>query len=248
MAQRSVKADAGKSPRGARVGTQLSQERWRQILEVATRLFRDKGFAGTSMQDVSDEVGLLKGSLYYYFRSKEELLFEVLRDLHTGGTVIVESANFGTENPLAELQEFLRRLTIYAGEKRDQLAIFFRDFRFVPPEHSKEIIAERDMYVVVAQRLIDEAKALKMMDASINSRVAALSILGASSTTHEWYRPNGPISLEAIGEQIASMIVNGLVGARVETAKAAAAGDKASKAPPAAVTPLKSRPVRKPKG
>lgn len=206
----------GKLPRRARAGSQLSQQRWRQILEVATRLFKQNGFAATSMQDVSDEVGLLKGSLYYYVRSKEELLFEVLRDLHEGGVAIIDDVKFGSDDPLGELREYLRRLTIYAGEHRARLGIYVRDFRFIPAENQKKIIAERDMYEVAAIRLIDEAKAKKLIDASINSKVAALSILGSTAVTHEWYRPDGPVSLETIGDQVAATIINGLSAARVE--------------------------------
>ncbi|GIK48312.1 MAG: TetR/AcrR family transcriptional regulator [Hyphomonadaceae bacterium] len=213
MAER--KDNATKLPRRARAGTALSQERWEKILEVATRLFRQRGFAGASMQDVSDEVGLLKGSLYYYVKSKEELLFEVLRDLHQGGGDIVESVQYESDDPLGQLKEYLRRLTIYAGEQRARLAIFFRDFGCLPIENQKQIIAERDMYVVCAVRLIEEAKAKKQIDSSINSTVAALSVLGATSVTHEWYRPDGPLSLETIGEQVAAIIIDGLGGASV---------------------------------
>lgn len=206
----------GKPPRRARTGSQLSQERWRQILEVATRLFKQQGFAGTSMQIVSDEVGLLKGSLYYYVSSKEELLFEVLRDLHIGGVKIVEDIKFDSGDPIQELKIYLRCLTIYAGMNRARLTIFLRDFHFIALEQQKKIIAERDMYEMAAFRLIEEAKALGQIDASISSKVAAFSILGATSVTHEWYRPDGPLALETIGDQVAATIISGLTGAKVE--------------------------------
>lgn len=211
--------DQSKPPRRARAGSQLSQERWQQILEVATRLFAQQGFAGTSMQIVSDEVGLLKGSLYYYVKSKEELLFEVLRDLHQGGVQIVEDVTFGSPDPLGELKTYLKRLTIYAGQHRARLSIFLRDFHFVPAEQQKMIIAERDMYEMAAFRLVEEGKAKGLIDASISSKVAAFSSLGATSVTHEWYRPEGPVALEDIGEQVASMIVAGLNNSKVEKAK-----------------------------
>lgn len=210
MAVAKPPVDHGKPPRRARAGSQLSQERWQQILEVATRLFKQNGFAGTSMQIVSDEVGLLKGSLYYYVSSKEELLFEVLRDLHLNGVQIIEDITFDSADPLAELTNYLRRLTIYAGEHRDRLRIFLRDFHFVPAAHQEKIIAERDMYERAAFRLIEEGKAAGLIDPSINSKVAAFSILGSTSVTHEWYRPDGPVALETIGEQVASTIVAGL--------------------------------------
>lgn len=219
MAGAKSPVDHGKPPRRARSGSQLSQERWQQILEVATRLFKQNGFAGTSMQIVSDEVGLLKGSLYYYVSSKEELLFEVLRDLHLNGVQIIEDITFDSPDPLGELTNYLRRLTIYAGEHRDRLRIFLRDFHFVPAAHQEKIIAERDMYERAAFRLIEEGKAAGLIDPSINSKVAAFSILGSTSVTHEWYRPDGPVALETIGEQVASTIVSGLRHAVVAKAK-----------------------------
>lgn len=236
--------DHGKPPRRARAGSQLSQERWQQILEVATRLFKQNGFAGTSMQIVSDEVGLLKGSLYYYVSSKEELLFEVLRDLHLGGVQIIEDIAFDSADPLAELSSYLRRLTIYAGEHRDRLRIFLRDFHFVPAAQQEKIIAERDMYERAAFRLIEEGKAAGLIDPSINSKVAAFSILGSTSVTHEWYRPDGPTALETIGEQVASTIVAGLRNAVVAKPKPK---KRATAAKPAPASVAKAEPKAAPK-
>lgn len=173
-------------------------------------LFSEKGFTATSMQDVSDAVGLLKGSLYYYVESKEELLFEVLRDLHREGEQIIEDIDFDSDDPMSEFRKYLCTLTIYAGENRDRLSIFFRDFRFVPSERQKEIIADRDMYEMAAVRLIEKGKAKGQVNASVNSKVAAYSIVGATAITHQWYRPDGPISLKAIGEQVSKSLVDGL--------------------------------------
>lgn len=216
LAPNRTSASQAKPPRRARAGSQLSQERWQQILEVATRLFKQQGFAGTSMQIVSDEVGLLKGSLYYYVSSKEELLFEILRDLHQGGVQIIEEIVFDSDDPLAELTAYFSKLTVYAGQHRDRLRIFLRDFHFVPAEHQKRIIEERDMYETAAFRLIEECKAAGLIDASVNSKVAAFSALGATSVTHEWYRPDGPVPLEIIGQQIGQMIVQGLSHAKLK--------------------------------
>ena len=186
-------------PRRARKETRLSRERRKRLLQAATSLFRDKGFTATSMQDVSDEVGLLKGSLYYYVESKEDLLFEVLRDLHSEGEQIIQDIDFDSDDPMEEFRKYLCALTIYAGENRDRLSIFFRDFRFVPRERQKEIIAERDMYETAAIRLIEQGKAKGQVHAEVNSKVAAYSIVGATSITHQWYRPDGPMPLKLIG-------------------------------------------------
>src|SRR5688572_7080453 len=92
-----------------------SQKRWASILETATDLFREKGFYASSMQDISDAVGIKKGSLYYYVRSKEELLFEILKDLHKGGEALIEGVNLHSSDPLGELRSLLVQFGLYAA-------------------------------------------------------------------------------------------------------------------------------------
>ena len=59
-----------------------ARPRDREVIEVATRIFWEKGYSGTSVQDVADALGMLKGSLYYYIDSKEDLLERIFEDSH----------------------------------------------------------------------------------------------------------------------------------------------------------------------
>ena len=187
-----------------------SSARWAQIIAVAIELFNEKGFAATSMQDVSDRVGLLKGSLYYYVRSKEDLLFEILKDLHERGEEIIRSIDFASDDPLNELRQYLIEITIYSGRNADRLGIFLRDFQFVPTEHQREIIRERDMYTTATARLIERAIAVGQVSSTVDPRTAANAMLRAGSGTHEWYRPSGTIPLRTIAEQTAEIQVRGI--------------------------------------
>ena len=92
-----------------------SRLRWEAILQAAIELFNRKGFHSASMQDIADLVGIKKGSLYYYVDTKEELLFQILRDLHQGGEALVAAANFRSIDPLGELRSLLLQMGIYAG-------------------------------------------------------------------------------------------------------------------------------------
>ncbi|RYD48763.1 MAG: TetR/AcrR family transcriptional regulator [Sphingomonadales bacterium] len=209
MAASAPKATAPISPKRPRKSAK-SIERWNQILDVATRLFREKGFAATSMQDVSDEVGLLKGSLYYYVRSKEDLLFGILRDLHENGEEIIAAIDFDSTEPLKELERFLLQIVLYAGEHADRLAIFLRDFTFVPQDKQSEIIKERDMYTHACERLIERAIKMKQISRKVNARIAANALLRGASSTHEWYRADGPMKLKDIADQVAGILVRGV--------------------------------------
>jgi TetR/AcrR family transcriptional regulator, cholesterol catabolism regulator len=187
-----------------------SAERWNRILQEATRLFRAQGFAATSMQEVSDAVGLLKGSLYYYVKSKEDLLVAILHDLHHRGEEIIAEVDCASPDPLGELERYLTKLTIYAAENADRLGIFFRDFRFVPPDQQGTIISTRDMYRETAEELIGRAIAAGQVPGSVNPSIASRTVLDGASGTHEWYRKGGSLSLVSVAEQIAGLLVAGL--------------------------------------
>lgn len=210
-------ASAGKLPADRTANTNAptrrhakSQQRWDRIVDAAIALFNERGFAGTSMQDISDRVDLQKGSLYYYVTSKEMLLFEILRDLHHGGEALVESINFATGDPLAELRSFLVQICIYTGKHADRLGIFARDFRFLAEAQQREIISERYVYRNATQRLIALAIERGQVSAAVNIPTAGQAIMRAITGTYEWYRPNGPLSIEQIAVQTAGMLVLGL--------------------------------------
>lgn len=187
-----------------------SQQRWDRIVGAAIALFNERGFAGTSMQDISDRVELQKGSLYYYVTSKEMLLFEILRDLHQGGEALVEAINFDTSDPLGELRSFLLQICIYTGKHADRLGIFARDFRFLGEAQQKEIISERYVYRNATERLIVLAIRSGQVSANVNVSITAQAFMRAITGTYEWYRPHGPLSIEQIAVQTVGMLVLGL--------------------------------------
>lgn len=192
------------------VGRQDSQERWQQILEVSTDLFRRKGFIGTSMQDVSDAVGLLKGSLYYYIRSKEDLLFEILKGLHNDGEKIVASVEFGSDDPLEQLRLYLKQCAMFSGNNADRLVIFQRDFENIPNDRRTEIISDREMYAQTVRSLIEEAQAKRMVAADLDVSLASKLISSAITSTHEWLRPHGRRPLDEASAEVAKLLTDGL--------------------------------------
>lgn len=187
-----------------------SKSRWNDILVASSRLFWERGFDATSIKDIGDAVGMLKGSLYYYIDTKEDLLVAILRGLHNDGEEIVAAVNFDAPHPLRELQHYLNKAVIFAGLNSERLAIFLHDFRKVPEEHRPLIIAERNMYVRTTQTLIESAQAKDIVPMTVDARVAAIAIMSAISGTHEWLRHSPELDLEQAAQQISGMLVFGL--------------------------------------
>ncbi len=187
-----------------------SRVRWDAILRATTELFHRKGFYATSMQDIADLVGIKKGSLYYYVDTKEELLFEILRDLHQGGEALVEAANFRAIDPLGELRSLLLQMGTYAGKHADRMEIFNRDFDFLPPEQQNLILSERHLYWDAVSKLIRLAIRNGQVSDTLDVRVAAQAALQSVASISRWYRRNGELKIEQIAAQTAVLIVKGL--------------------------------------
>jgi AcrR family transcriptional regulator len=162
------------------------------------------------MQDVSDAVGLLKGSLYYYIRSKEDLLFEILKGLHHDGEAIVASVEFGSDDPLGQLRRYLKKCAMFSGSNADRLVIFQRDFENIPEDRRKEIISDREMYAQTVRRLIEEAQAKEAVAPDLDVSLASKLISSAITSTHEWLRPHGRRPLDEASEDIAKILTDGL--------------------------------------
>src|SRR5690349_13314583 len=93
-------------PRRRRTGVQFAR-RQAEVAEKAAELFASRGYDATSIGDIADEVGLLKGSLYYYAPSKEELLYSIIREVEDAGVQMVLEHNGSDDDPLTRLRAFI---------------------------------------------------------------------------------------------------------------------------------------------
>ena len=106
------------------------RRRHEEILEAAARVFHEKGYESTSIQDIADAVGILKGSLYYYIDSKEDLLYEILEGIH--GEALAEVRQAAAEGePLERIRAFVAAHIHHNAENLVKMALFFQDFRGV---------------------------------------------------------------------------------------------------------------------
>lgn len=202
----SIGGSVGDTPRKSA----KSRKRWQEILRASTELFNRRGFFATSMQDISDAVGIKKASLYYYVESKEDLLFEILRDLHTGGIALAEGVNFNTSDPLGELRSFLVQLCIYTGKHADRLSIYARDFEYLDSRQQNNILAERRIYYDTVVRLVRSGVAQKQVSATIDVDTVTQMIMRGIVSISQWYKSDGGLPIEQIAVQSAGVIVQGL--------------------------------------
>lgn len=170
-----------------------------ELLLAAARLFAQHGFEATSMRDIAREVGMLAGSMYYHFPSKEELV-AATHGLGVSQIIAaVRGATEGVDEPWLRLERgCAAHLEALLGSS-DFAAVVLQEFSRVTPALRGRLIAQRDAYEAVFAGLI---AALPVAE-STDRRLLRLMLLGALNWVPTWYRPGGAAPAAIAGDFVA---------------------------------------------
>jgi len=160
------------------------------------------------MRDISGELGMHVGNLYYYFSGKDDLLAFCQQDALAALLALAEEVR---RSP-GEVDEKLRRLIaghVVCLNEQTPGSLAHLEAEALPPPYRDEILAGRDRYEAAIRDMLDEGMTRGVLR-PCDSRVVAKAILGAANWTVKWYRPDGDRSAEEIGNEIAACLVQGL--------------------------------------
>jgi AcrR family transcriptional regulator len=198
---------ASKRGDGARL-----KKRQREIIDAAAEIFYRKGYSETSVQDVADAVGILKGSLYYYIDSKEDLLFQMLLEVHEDAKSVVTDTAALDIPPLDRLRVYIQRHVEYNARNLAKIAVYYHDFGLLTPERRKAIVGQRNYYESFVKSLIEEAQERGDVDRTIDPALISNAVFGIVNWLYTWYKPEGSAPPEYLGKLYAEVIVEGVAG------------------------------------
>jgi AcrR family transcriptional regulator len=184
-------------------------DRESQILEAATRIFQERGYDATTIQAIADDVGILKGSLYYYIEKKEDLLFQIVEGVHRGLARSLEHVD-AEKDPLERIRVFIAAHVRFIAENLSATRVFLHDFRALSPGRRKEIVSERDEYEGRLRELLGEAQQAGVVRDDLDLDLAVLAIFGMMNWMYQWYRLGGRNEPEEIGWTFAEFALSGL--------------------------------------
>lgn len=201
-------SDAQTTRTDARTNRRDQADRRREIIDAAAAVFQEKGYAAASIQDVADAVDILKGSLYYYIDSKDDLLFEVINEVHQGGLENLERGKDVGGSALERIREFVIRHMTYNARNLQKMTVFFHDFRALSPARRAVIVEERDLYDQHLRGLIASGREEGSVRRDVDPRMAAFSILGSINWMYQWFRPDGPKHIDEIAAEFGELAVD----------------------------------------
>lgn len=187
-----------------------SQRRRQELIDAAARIFQDKGYEAASIQDVADALGILKGSVYYYIDSKEDLLFAAIQEVHESALANTETIRALDEDPLTLIRLFIESHVKHVSDNLVKATVFFHDFRSLDPARRDYIVKERDSYDLFLRDLITRGQGEGQICKDIDPKLATLALLGMMNWTYQWYRVGGGMDPSQIGRQFADLALAGL--------------------------------------
>ena len=180
------------------------------IVSAAAKVFRTKGYHAATVRDIADEVGLLKGSLYHHFDSKEELLYLVVKEpiAQMYSTMAEIAAGDGRAGDKlcraisAHLEAFDRHyphLFVYLREREAVKRRFREKIGFSPKDYER-----------CWQQILREGVASGEFRSDLDIQVASYGLLGMLNWLYKWYDPQGRLSVQEVAEQFTTLALAGL--------------------------------------
>ncbi len=180
-----------------------------QILQIASRLFREKTYHGTSLEDIAEAVGMPKGGIYYWFNSKEDLLANIVMDAQAIIDKWLEEIASANLPPKERLKAIIRAHVKFNVEYQEATTLFLSERNVVSALWKEELIKSRKQRDELLIRTLEEAVqtgVYRPQDLGLTVR----AIVGMCNALVFWYRASGPHSPEEIADYFFQLLQDGL--------------------------------------
>jgi AcrR family transcriptional regulator len=184
-----------------------------RILEEAVKLFYQRGFTGTTLDDIAAELGVTKPFIYTHFRGKVELLAALCKPTIEMSLEAVATAAAKPGTPTERLRDAITNFAKVVLHRQANIAIYFREEKNLSPEALAEINALRKRFDHLLSDLLIEGVTAGEFEIPDHS-LAALALGGMISWAYTWYRPDGRLTLEETAEHMADLALR-MAGVRV---------------------------------
>ena len=186
------------------------RQREQQIVDTAARIFRRQGYAATTIQEVADEVGILKGSLYHYMKTKEDLLYRIISEIHEDALRNVTETSKRSGPAVQRLRHFLEAHIANFEVNMDKISVYYSEYRHLEGERRRETLAKRARYEEFVCGMIRDGQSEGSFCPDIDPALAERAILTMANSVHMWFRPDGPWTVEIVARDITDIALHGL--------------------------------------
>ena len=189
-------------------------QRFAQIIEQTAELFKAKGYAATSIQDIADAVGLLKGSVYHYVDSKEDFLFHIIQGVYRGAVDEMSEVMELDAKPEERLAAFVRAHVMFTATHLTAYTVRLREFHNLSDERRRQIRQGGQAYVDLLARILEEGQSAGVFSDEFDLDVLIRVLLGQMNSITRWYTPESSLDPEKLADHVVALTVGSVISSR----------------------------------
>jgi AcrR family transcriptional regulator len=205
-----------------------SEAKLQHILLHSAQIFADQGFEGASIRDISRATGLSLSGLYYYFESKQKLLYLIQKNAFTFIVDRLRSRLQLVHEPQARLRLLVQNHIEYFLSHPNEMKVLSHEEEALEPPYLDEVAAIKRRYYALAREIFDAVAAAEGLTAGLNSRVAVLSLFGMMNWVYKWHNPKIDPNAEELTDVILGIFLHGVLATPAEERALSTAGSPAT--------------------
>jgi AcrR family transcriptional regulator len=187
-----------------------------EILRTAARLFQQRGYDATSMNDVAAALKLSKGGLYHHFQSKDEILFEIMNHAMEITQEMVIAPVRRIVGPEERLRALIRlHIEVVLSPRDREITVMLHENHPLPPTLRKRINGRKKEYIHFVESLITDvqmnAPRGRPTKGAVSPRAAAFALLGMINWIYQWYKPEGDLQAKNLVPQFTDLVFGGIL-------------------------------------
>jgi AcrR family transcriptional regulator len=182
-----------------------------RLLAAASRLFAERGFALTSVQEIVEYAGVTKGAMYHYFSSKDDLLQQIYTRLLAVQSARLVAIADDTGRPVRErLHDAAADVVVSTIEHLDDAMVSWRSMHMLPADRLAAVRGDRRRFHERFRMLIEQGQAEGSLRSDVSADLVAHQFFGGVHHLGSWYHADGELTPESIGGTFADLLLRGL--------------------------------------
>lgn len=179
-----------------------------EILASAAKLFAERGYRAVTIDDIAANLGYTKSVVYYYFKSKNEILWQIFSRIYESYFRAIETTRSQNLPPDLALAKMVRQHALSVMENRDWTAIYFREESELDAQQRRQIGRMKREYDAIFEAVF-EAGVSQGIFRKMPPHIAVSGVLGMCNWLYVWYNEKGALSAEEIAELYATLLADG---------------------------------------
>jgi AcrR family transcriptional regulator len=203
---------AGRRKAALKDGGEGYRARRQEIVKMAATVFRDKGFEATTLNDIAEQLGTDRASLYYYVGSKEELLHEIVRQVLDENVAAAERVLAQAGTPVEKIQALIEHMILSFDRNYPHMFVYVEDLARIARQESdwaRDVIGKTRRFESIVVQILEDGRSDGSFRSDLPNHISAMALFGMINWTHRWYKPGSAQSAKEIADTICALFLDG---------------------------------------